>query len=101
MRHEPLDVPHRQQRVLVDRILMIKIARHFARDFVELEEDSPKQTAVAHLAQARRQARPRVQELHDPYAVFGVWMKSLGRIVMVFLLPLDERECVVGDRHIA
>ena len=60
---EPLEVADRQQRVLVDRVLVIEVADDAAVDRLELGEDPAEQPAIVHLREPRVEARPRLQEL--------------------------------------
>ena len=98
---QALDVPHRQQRVLVDGVLVIEIARHPAGNLVQLGKYRSQQAAVAHLAEPGRETRTRPHELQDSTLMLGRRVEHLGRVVVLLLLALDQRERIVGDRHVA
>ena len=62
-RGEPLEVADREERVLVDGVLVVEVAHDAARDRAELREHPAEQPAVVHLRQPRVQAGARLQEL--------------------------------------
>ena len=66
---QPLDAADGQQRVLVDRVLVVEVADHAARDGLELREQPRQQAAVVHLGEPGVQARPRPQEPQQPLAI--------------------------------
>ena len=98
---QALGVPHRQQRVLVDRVLVIEIARHPAGNLVQLGKHRAEQAAVAHLAEAGRQPGTRPHELQEAMLMFRRRVEHLGRVVVPLLLALDQRERIIGNGHVA
>ena len=52
-----LRIPDRQERVLIDGVFVIEVARHAAGNFVQLWKYRTQQSAIAHLAEPGRQAR--------------------------------------------
>ena len=59
---EPLEVADRQQRVLVDRVLVVEVADHPPRDRLEFREHTAEQPAVVHLRQPRVEPVPRLEQ---------------------------------------
>ena len=57
-----IELANRQERVLVDGVLVVEVANHAAVDALELGKDRAEQAAVEHLRQPRRQARPRHEQ---------------------------------------
>ena len=66
---ERLDVADGEQRVLVDRVLVVEVADDAAVNPGELRKDAVEQPAVVHLGQARVEARARVE--HAPHELTG------------------------------
>ena len=58
---EPLEVPDRQQRVLVDRVLVIEVAHHPPGDRLELREHAAEQPAIVHLREPRVETGARLR----------------------------------------
>ena len=61
-RAQPLEIADRQQRVLVDRVLVVEVAHHPPGDRLELGEHAPEQPAVVHLRQPRVEPGSRLQQ---------------------------------------
>ena len=66
---EPLEIADGQQRVLVDRVLVVEVAHDAAGDRLELGEHLAEQPGVVHLRQPRVETRPRLQEAQQRLAV--------------------------------
>jgi hypothetical protein len=60
-----LDVAEGEERVLVNRVLVVEVANHPAVDQIELGEDPAELTAVVHLRQACVEPRPGPQQVAD------------------------------------
>ena len=59
---QPLEVADRQQRVLVDRVLVVEVAHHAAGDRLELGKHLAEQPEVVHLRQPRVEPGPRLEK---------------------------------------
>ncbi len=86
--------------MLVDRVLVIEVARHAAGNLVKLGKDRAEQTAIAHLAQPRGEPGPRTQELQQPDLVARGRQEHLGLVVVLLQLALDQRERIIRHRDI-
>ena len=73
---EPFQIPNREERVLVDGVLVVEVADDAARDGLELGKHLPEETVVVHLGEPRVEAGPRPQETQQGIAV-GVGRKEV------------------------
>ena len=94
-RRQPFEVADRQQRVLVDRVLVVEVAHHAPRDRLELREHAPEQPAVVHLRQARVEPGPRLEQLQQRRAVGASGKEVVGAVAIDVLL--DARQRFLGD----
>ena len=88
---EPLEVADRQQRVLVDGVLVVEVAHHAAADRLELGKHLPEQPGVVHLRQPRVEAGPRLEEAQQRVPVRGGRKEILGREAAGVLLDAGQR----------
>ena len=93
-RQQAFDVADGQQRVLVDRVLVVEVADDAAGDRLELGDHLPEQAAVVHLRQAHVEAGPRLEQREQRGALSAVGKKSAGSYPCDVLL--DERQRLVG-----
>src|SRR5205085_782020 len=70
---ERFEIAQRQQRVLVDGVLVIKVANHARVNPLELRKDPAEQSAVVHLGETRVQPAPNAEEISNqpPLALGG------------------------------
>ena len=61
-RGDALEIANRQQRVLVDRVLVVEVSDHPPRDRLELGEHAPEETAVVHLRETVVESRLRLEQ---------------------------------------
>ena len=81
-RRQPFEVADGQQRVLVDRVLVIEVAHDAPRDLLELGEHPPQQAAIVHLRQPIVESGARPKERHQGLAL-GVAREEIGGPVAV------------------
>ena len=91
----PLEIADRQQRVLVDRVLVVEVAHHAPRDRLELREHAAEQAAVVHLRQPRVEPLPRLQQTQQRRAVARLREEVVGAIAIDVLLDAGQR--FLGD----
>ena len=94
-RGQRLEVANREQRVLVDRVLVIEVAHDARENRLELRKHPSEQAAVVHFRQPRVQSRARLQKLQQAVAFDGGRKEVLGRVAVDVLL--NERQRFVGD----
>ncbi len=94
-RGQALEVLDRQQRVLVDGVLVEEVAHHAARDGLERRKHTPEDAAIVHLREARVQAGGRAQKAQQRRLV-----RVRGEEVLdaeSFGVLADEPEGRIGD----
>ncbi len=95
---ERLEISDREQRVLVDGVLVIEVAHHARENRLELRKHPPEQAAVVHFRQPRVEARPRLEKLQQASRSTRGRKEVLGGVAVDVLL--DERQRFVGDDRI-
>ena len=94
-RREPLQVADGQQRVLVNRVLVVEVAHDAGRNRLQRWQHPREQPGVVHFGQPRVQPGTRLQKREQRRAVF-VGGKKILRLEPIDR-PLDARERFVGD----
>jgi hypothetical protein len=88
---ERLDAANREQRVLVNGVLVIEVADDPALDLCEFREDAIEQAAVVHFRQAIVEAGPRREQPPDLQAVPFGRHEIVGGAAMHVLLDEGQR----------
>ncbi len=96
-RREALEPADRQQRVLVDGVLVVEVAHDATEDRLELGKHPSEQSAVVHLRQPRVKSRARLQKRQQRRLLGGA-RKELLRTAALDAL-LDPRQRFVRDRR--
>ena len=81
----------REQRVLVDRVLVVEVADDAPVDAGELREDAIEQPAVVHLGQARVEARARIEHAPHELTVAVGRHEVVGGVALDVLLDAGQR----------
>ena len=98
-----LETADRQQRVLVDRVLVVEVADDAVVNRRELRQDPVQQPAVVHLGQARVDARARVEQGAQLLTLGLGAGEVVGAVAIEVLLDAVERllrdRAAVGKRQ--
>ena len=97
-RDQPLEVADRQQRVLVDGVLVVEVADDAAGDRLERREHPAEQAAVVHLGQARVEPGARLEKGHQRAAPLARCGKNAANGTWSTWRRMSV-ERVVGDRQ--
>ena len=92
---DPLEVANRQQRVLVDRVLVIEVPDHAPRDGLEFREHTTEEATVVHFREPRVEPVSRLQQGDKRRAVARLREEVVGAIAIDVLLDAGER--FLGD----
>ena len=97
-RVQALEVADGQQRVLVDRVLVVEVADDAEEIAWNSGEHPAEQSAVVHLREPRVEAGARLQKLEQRLSIRGGRKEMLGGVPVDVLL--DRRQRFVGHRRI-
>ena len=87
---QTFEVPDRQQRVLVDGVLVIEVADHAAVDRLEFGNHLTEQTRIVHLGEPRVETRLGLEEVQQRVAMGGGRQEIFGREPAGVLLEHDS-----------